>query len=67
MTKRARKSWLQERAFLALYVAAHRGHEKLVRKLIEAGNYLRFALDLKIKKMDLIKKNWLRSIKGLQV
>ena len=37
MTKRARKAWLQERAFLALYVAAHRGHEKLVRSLIEAG------------------------------
>ena len=44
MTKRARKSWLQERAFLALYVAAHRGHEKLVRKLIEAGNSLCFCL-----------------------
>ncbi|XP_060575576.1 uncharacterized protein LOC132733022 isoform X3 [Ruditapes philippinarum] len=37
MTKRARKAWLQERAFLALFIAAHRGHEKLVRRLIEAG------------------------------
>lgn len=37
MTKRARKAWLQERAFLALFIAAHRGHEKLVRHLIEAG------------------------------
>ncbi|WAR11434.1 ANR60-like protein [Mya arenaria] len=37
MTKRARKAWLQERAFLALYVASHRGHENLVRKLIESG------------------------------
>lgn len=37
MTKRARKAWLQERAFLALFVAAHRGHQKLVSRLIEAG------------------------------
>lgn len=37
MTKRARKAWLEERAFLALFVAAHRGHEKLVRSLIDAG------------------------------
>ncbi|XP_053402143.1 uncharacterized protein LOC128557808 isoform X2 [Mercenaria mercenaria] len=37
MTKRARKAWLQERAFLALFIAAHRGHDKLVRRLIEAG------------------------------
>lgn len=37
MTKRARKAWLQERAFLALFIAAHRGHEKLVSRLIQAG------------------------------
>ncbi|KAH3772477.1 uncharacterized protein LOC127845705 isoform X2 [Dreissena polymorpha] len=37
MTKRARKAWLQERAFLALFIAAHRGHEKLVRRLLESG------------------------------
>lgn len=37
MTKKARKAWLEERAFLALVIAAHRGHEKLVKRLIEAG------------------------------
>lgn len=37
MTKRARRAWLQERAFFALFIAAHRGHERLVRSLIEAG------------------------------
>ena len=37
MTKRARKAWLEERAFLALFIAAHRGHENLVKKLIDSG------------------------------
>ncbi|KAK3596887.1 hypothetical protein CHS0354_029074 [Potamilus streckersoni] len=37
MTKRARKIWLEERAFLALFIAAHRGHIKLVKKLIDSG------------------------------
>lgn len=40
MTKKARKAWLEERAFLALVIAAHRGHEKLVKRLIEAGTDL---------------------------
>ncbi|XP_021343788.1 uncharacterized protein LOC110443733 isoform X2 [Mizuhopecten yessoensis] len=37
MTKRARKIWLEERAFLALFIAAHRGHDKLVQQLIDCG------------------------------
>ncbi|KAJ8302991.1 hypothetical protein KUTeg_019387 [Tegillarca granosa] len=37
MTKRARKAWIEERAFLALYIAAHRGYQGLVKKLIDAG------------------------------
>lgn len=37
MTKKARKAWLEERAFLALFIAAHRGHETLVKRLIESG------------------------------
>ncbi|KAK3086422.1 hypothetical protein FSP39_018250 [Pinctada imbricata] len=37
MTKRAKKAWLEERGFLALFIAAHRGHEKLVKRLIETG------------------------------
>lgn len=37
MSKTARKDWLEERAFIALCLAAHRGHEELVVKLIENG------------------------------
>ncbi|KAL5021775.1 hypothetical protein ScPMuIL_000930 [Solemya velum] len=37
MTKKARKAWFDERAFLALYIAAHRGHENLCKKLISSG------------------------------
>lgn len=37
MTKRSRKAWLQERAFIALCLAAHRGHEELAVRLIENG------------------------------
>jgi hypothetical protein len=33
-----------ERAFVALFVASHRGHEKLVRRLIDAGKCDRFYL-----------------------
>ena len=29
--------WLAERAFVALYIAAHRGHLKLCRQLVEVG------------------------------
>ena len=35
-----RKAHLQERAFVALFVAAHRGHLKLVEKLISEGTYV---------------------------
>jgi len=37
MTKRARKAWLEERAFIALCLAAHRGHQELAQRLIENG------------------------------
>ncbi|GFR93819.1 ankyrin repeat domain-containing protein 60 [Elysia marginata] len=37
MTKRARATWLEERGFIALCLAAHRGHEELVLKLINSG------------------------------
>ena len=32
-----RKQHLSERAFIALYIASHRGHIKLVEKLISEG------------------------------
>ena len=34
---KARQEWLKDRAFLALYVAAHRGNQKMCEKLIRAG------------------------------
>ncbi|XP_005092657.1 uncharacterized protein LOC101845386 isoform X2 [Aplysia californica] len=37
MTKRSRKAWLEERAFIALCLASHRGHEELAVRLIENG------------------------------
>ncbi|KAK6185952.1 hypothetical protein SNE40_008079 [Patella caerulea] len=37
MAVRARKAWIEERAFVALCIAANRGHDELVRKLIDAG------------------------------
>lgn len=37
MTKRARASWLEDRGFIALCLAAHRGQEELVLKLINSG------------------------------
>ncbi|XP_046558870.1 LOW QUALITY PROTEIN: uncharacterized protein LOC124267923 [Haliotis rubra] len=37
MTKRSRRAWYEERAFVALCIAAHRGHDKLCTKLIQAG------------------------------
>ena len=40
MTKRSRKAWLEERAFIALSLAAHRGHEELALALIANGNTL---------------------------
>ncbi|CAL1532371.1 unnamed protein product [Lymnaea stagnalis] len=37
MTKKSRKAWLEERAFVALCLAAHRGYEEIAIKLIETG------------------------------
>ncbi|XP_064640528.1 GA-binding protein subunit beta-2-like isoform X2 [Lineus longissimus] len=37
MTMRSRQVWLAERAFIALYMAAHRGNMKMVEKLVTAG------------------------------
>ncbi|XP_046328632.2 ankyrin repeat, SAM and basic leucine zipper domain-containing protein 1-like isoform X1 [Haliotis rufescens] len=37
MIKRSRRAWYEERAFVALCIAAHRGHDKLCAKLIQAG------------------------------
>ena len=37
MSAKNKKLWLADRAFVALFVASHRGHQKLVNKLIEAG------------------------------
>ena len=37
MTKRARKAWLEERAFVALTMAASRGYEKMCTRLIQSG------------------------------
>ena len=38
MTPVKRRAHLAERAFAALFVAAHRGHIKLVERLIAEGN-----------------------------
>ncbi|KAI8759572.1 ankyrin repeat, bromo and BTB domain-containing protein [Biomphalaria glabrata] len=37
MSKKSRKLWLEERAFIALCIAAHRGYEEMTVKLIENG------------------------------
>ncbi|KAH9515697.1 Ankyrin repeat domain-containing protein 60 [Bulinus truncatus] len=37
MSKKSRKLWLEERAFIALCLAAHRGYEEMTVKLIESG------------------------------
>ncbi|CAG5129212.1 unnamed protein product [Candidula unifasciata] len=37
MSKKLRKEWLEDRALIALCLAAHRGHEDLVVSLIEYG------------------------------
>ncbi|BFZ13542.1 hypothetical protein BsWGS_16581 [Bradybaena similaris] len=37
MSKKSRKEWLEERALIALCLAAHRGHEELVVSLIQHG------------------------------
>jgi hypothetical protein len=45
MTMRSRQVWLAERAFIALFMAAHRGHIKMVEKLIAAGKLLSFGIE----------------------
>ena len=37
MTQAKRRAHLGERAFVALFIAAHRGHQKLVERLIAEG------------------------------
>jgi hypothetical protein len=37
MTKRAKKAWLEERAAVALAMAANRGYDKLCTRLIDSG------------------------------
>lgn len=37
MTKRARKAWLEERAFVALSMASSRGFQKMCTRLIDSG------------------------------
>ncbi|XP_002734569.1 uncharacterized protein LOC100374676 [Saccoglossus kowalevskii] len=37
MYPRARAAWIEERAFIALTIAAHRGYTRLVTQLIDAG------------------------------
>ena len=37
MSPAAKTEWMEERAFVALYVASHRGHHRLCQKLIEMG------------------------------
>lgn len=39
MKPQTREAWIAERAFVALCIAAHRGHVILVQKLIEGGLY----------------------------
>ena len=39
MTKAARQNFLADRACVALFVACHRGHNKLVQTLVESGKY----------------------------
>ena len=48
MGPQAKQAWIAERAFTALYIAAHRGYLKLAQKLIMAGKVHSSALgDLK--------------------
>ena len=37
MSAQTRQAWFADRAGVALYIAAHRGHQKLCDKLIQAG------------------------------
>ena len=38
MSSSAKSAWIADRAFTALFIAAHRGYQKLVGKLLDAGN-----------------------------
>ena len=40
MTKRARKAWLEERAAVALSMAANRGLDRMCARLIDTGRYI---------------------------
>ncbi len=35
----AKSEWIADRAFTALYIAAHRGYLKMCEKLIDAGQW----------------------------
>ena len=37
MSSNAKSAWIADRAFTALFIAAHRGYQKLVDKLIDTG------------------------------
>ena len=37
MNTKGVQAWLAERAFVALFVACHRGHVKLVQTLVDSG------------------------------
>ena len=38
MSPARRRAWIADRAFTALFIAVHRGHQSLVNKLLDAGN-----------------------------
>ncbi|XP_041453830.1 uncharacterized protein LOC121407006 [Lytechinus variegatus] len=38
MREKSRQAWIADRAFVALCIAAHRGHVNMVQKLIEGGS-----------------------------
>ncbi len=48
MGERAKAEWIADRAFAALYIASHRGHMKLVNKLIDTGTVNRFIITMPI-------------------
>lgn len=40
MNAKGVQAWLAERAFIALFVASHRGHVKMVQTLVDSGKIL---------------------------